>query len=190
MVNIDKLKPCPWNPRKHPDKQINVLVRSLKEYGFDKPVLVTKTNMILTGHGIVQAAKKSGLTKVPVIYSSLVDKRAKARMMMDNKSAALGEDDYSKMADLLVDLDDGQFDLELTGFGTEEVKSLMEWTPTQEASLKIKAGRVVTEEEIRKQEKRLGGKESERFNKYKSDLLDVSCPYCSEVFKISKSGPI
>ena len=129
MVDIDKLKPCPWNSRKHPDKQINILIKSLKAYGMDLPVSATKDNMIITGHGIIKAAKKTGITKVPVVYSKLTGKEALARMLMDNKSAALGEDDYSKTADLLIDLDDGQFDLELTGFGIEEIQGIMEWTP-------------------------------------------------------------
>lgn len=129
MVDIDKLKPCPWNPRMHSDRQIDVLIRSLKEYGLDKPILATKDNMIIAGHGVVMAARKAGIRSVPVVYSPLVDKKVLARMVMDNRSAELGEDNIPKMADLLIELDDGQFDLELTGFDLKEIEEIMTWAP-------------------------------------------------------------
>jgi len=130
-VDIHKLKPLPGNPKRHPKKQIEKLVHSLKEFGWTNPVLATKDNMIVAGHARVEAAKKAGIKKVPVIYLPFDGKKALAYNLTDNRLAELAEWDFTKMADLLVELDDGEFDLELTGFDMKEIEEIMNWTPEE-----------------------------------------------------------
>jgi len=129
-VKIDELKVFEGNPKKHPEEQINKIVRSFSEYGWTNPILATKDNMIVAGHARVEAAKKAGIREVPVIYLPFEGKKALAYAIADNKLAER-EWDFGKMADLLTELDDGQFNLELTGFDIEEVEKIMNWTPAQ-----------------------------------------------------------
>lgn len=46
------------NSKKHPDKQIKKIMASIKEFGFNNPVLIDKKNIIIAGHGRVIAAEQ------------------------------------------------------------------------------------------------------------------------------------
>lgn len=67
LMPIDKVIPYHANIKKHPDKQIDRLASMIREYGFDVPIVVDKDGIIIKGHGRLEAAKKLGLEKVPVI---------------------------------------------------------------------------------------------------------------------------
>lgn len=64
-VEIGKLKPFAGNPKKHPPEQIDKIIKSMGEFGWTNPVLVTKDNMVVAGHARIEAAKKAGIEKVP-----------------------------------------------------------------------------------------------------------------------------
>jgi len=125
-VNIEILKPFEGNPRKHGKEQLRRLMKSLKEFGFVNPILATKDNMVVAGHARIEAAKEIGLKKVPVIYLPFGGKRALAYNLADNKIALLAEWYNSRLADLLQELDTGEFeDIEITGFSEEEIEEIM-----------------------------------------------------------------
>ena len=76
---IDTLVPYGRNPRTHSDTQIAQIAASISEFGFNSPILVDTTNGIIAGHGRLLAARKLGLTEVPVIvldHLSEAQKRA------------------------------------------------------------------------------------------------------------------
>ena len=130
-VLIETLHPFEGNPRSH-DKDIDFLVKSIAKFGWTNPVLVQKkTNRIIAGHGRLIAAKKAGLKKIPVIYLDLNNKEASAYTITDNRSAEGSEWSFPKLKDLLVELDDGSFDLSLTGFDEGELKKLIDWDGEQ-----------------------------------------------------------
>src|SRR3990167_10965528 len=121
-VKISKLIPWAGNPRKH-GEDINLIVSSLEKFGFTNPILVQKNTMrVIAGHGRLMAAQKAGLNDVPVIELDLNDKDADAYTITDNKTAENSEWDFVKLKDILVDLNDGEFDLQLTGFDENELK--------------------------------------------------------------------
>jgi len=62
----DALKPYAGNARTHSDKQIAQIAASIGKFGFNNPVLVDSDNRIVAGHGRVEAAKRLGLTSVPL----------------------------------------------------------------------------------------------------------------------------
>ena len=64
---ITDLKPWARNARTHSRKQIKQIADSIKEFGFTNPVLIDRSDSILTGHGRVEAAKVLGLTSVPCV---------------------------------------------------------------------------------------------------------------------------
>ena len=124
-VKISGLKPHPKNPRVHPDSAIEKLERSIKEFGWTNPILVSKDGYILAGHARLKAAEKAGIEEVPVIYLPLEGAKAEAYLIADNRLQDETDWDHEKLKDLLQDLDTGELDLEITGFDMGEIEDLM-----------------------------------------------------------------
>ncbi len=76
---ISQLTPYKGNARKHPQGQIRKLAKSLRNFGWTNPLLIDRENMVLCGHGRLEAAKLLGEKSVPVIvleHLSEADRRA------------------------------------------------------------------------------------------------------------------
>jgi len=127
-VKISSLKPHPGNPRNHPDSAIDMLDKSLRQFGWTNPVLVSEDGFVLAGHARLKAAKKIGIEDIPIIRLPLSGKKADAYMVADNKLAALTEWDFPKLTGLLTELDTGDFDMESIGFSAEELEKLMTYS--------------------------------------------------------------
>lgn len=129
QIKISALRPYPKNARTHNPKQIRQIAKSIQEFGFTNPVLIDKDNCILAGHGRVEAAKLAGLTEVPaVVISHLTPAQKKAYILADNRLAELsGWDKNILKVELeeLQSIEDGDFDLTLTGFETPEIDVLL-----------------------------------------------------------------
>jgi hypothetical protein len=123
-AQVADLIPYARNSRTHSDEQITQIAASIKEFGFLNPVIVDGENGIIAGHGRVMAAKKLGMTELPVVEAShLTDAQRRAYIIADNK-LALNAGWNDEM--LRVEFDELQamdFDLELTGFTAEEIGS-------------------------------------------------------------------
>ena len=122
-VSRDELIPYSNNPKEHPEEQVNKIASSIKNYGWDQPIVVDGDGEIIKGHGRLQAAEKLGLDEVPVIWrEDLSDAEAKAARIADNKA---GESTWD--IDLLglefELLDDRDFDVELTAFDEDEIEA-------------------------------------------------------------------
>ena len=124
-VKISEIRPHPKNPRVHPDSAIEKLERSIKEFGWTNPILVSADGYILAGHARLKAAEKAGIEEVPVIYLPLEGAKAEAYLIADNRLQDETDWDMPKLKDLLQELDTGEFDLELTGFDMDEIEDLM-----------------------------------------------------------------
>lgn len=106
QVPIDSLTPHARNFRAHPDRQIAELQTSLREYGWARNVVVSSDNVILAGHGIVEAARRNGHTSVPVYRLALKgnDPKAEKFLVLENTVSRLAEDDDAQLAALLADV--------------------------------------------------------------------------------------
>ena len=124
-VDIKKLKSHPKNPRVHPESAIKKLERSIKEFGWTNPILVSKDGYILAGHARLKAAKRAGLEEVPVIYLPLEGAKAEAYMIADNRLQQDTDWDEEILRDLIVDLEN-DIDLTMTGLEENEIDKLME----------------------------------------------------------------
>ncbi|MCJ7829172.1 MAG: ParB/Srx family N-terminal domain-containing protein [Dehalococcoidia bacterium] len=124
-IEISKLRPHPQNPRTHPESAIDKLVKSLKEFGFTNPILISADNYVLAGHARLKAAEKAGLKEVPVIQLPLSGSKALAYMIADNRLQEETLWDFPKLKDLLGVLDTGELDLEITGFDINEIEGLL-----------------------------------------------------------------
>jgi DNA modification methylase len=128
-VNIDSIKQDPKNARKHPDRNLETIKKSLSAFGQRKPVVVNRnTGHIEAGNGLWQAAKALGWSEIAVAFVNDASEVAQAYGIMDNQSALLAEWDLPNLKDLLQGLDDGETDMSLTGFTTEEIENLMNQT--------------------------------------------------------------
>ncbi|GHT80004.1 methyltransferase [Actinomycetota bacterium] len=124
-VNIDELVPYARNARTHSKEQILQLRSSLREFGFVNPIIVDKELNIIAGHGRVEAAKAEGMTEVPCVFAEhLTDAQKKAYILADNRLALSAGWDEELLALEFGELKELGFDLELTGFGTDEIDKL------------------------------------------------------------------
>ena len=115
MVLTD-IKPYPKNAKQHPKKQVGQIAASIKEFGFNQPIVVDKNNVIIVGHGRYEAAKLLGLTDVPVVQVDLTEEQAKAYRLADNKLNE-SEWDMNLVIEELKEL--SQPMLDLTGFDSD-----------------------------------------------------------------------
>lgn len=124
-VDIDRLVPYTRNARTHSKEQILQLRSSLREFGFVNPIIVDKDLNIIAGHGRVIAAKAEGLTEVPCVFAEhLTDAQKRAYILADNRLALNAGWDEELLALEFGELKDLGFDLELTGFGVDEIEKL------------------------------------------------------------------
>lgn len=122
MRPIDELHPHPLNYRRHGPEQLEVLRRSLRDHGLQKPVVVTSDGTILAGHGLVEAARAEGWRELAVhVYDG---DHPDAFIAADNYSASLAVDDEQALAELLQRLEaDGE--LSASGYQPEDLGELI-----------------------------------------------------------------
>src|SRR5689334_18213622 len=100
MMPIERLIPNPRNAKKHPPKQIAFLCESIKRFGLNQPLVIDRNYKIHCGHARYEAARKIGLSQVPVIKrKDLTDAELKALAIADNKLSELGEWDMEILAE-------------------------------------------------------------------------------------------
>ena len=125
---IDELVPYVNNPKDHPEHQIDKIVSSIKNYGFDQPIVVDGAGEIIKGHGRHAAANKLGLDRVPVIVrTDLTDAEVRAARIADNKTSLESGWDIDTLAIELDTLrDEPGFDIEDTGFDPDEAEAMID----------------------------------------------------------------
>ncbi len=85
------IKPYSKNAKKHNKKQIEQVAASIKEFGFNQPIVVDKSNVVIVGHARLEASKLLGLKDVPTLKVDMSDEQAKSYRLADNK---LNESDW------------------------------------------------------------------------------------------------
>ena len=124
LTDIEDIKPYNKNPRKISDKAIDMVATSIKEFGFQQPIVVDMKDEIVVGHTRYQASKKLNLKKVPVVRGDFTDEQAKAYRIADNRINEETGWDYNFLQEELNNLLDLDVDLNLTGFTSEELDSM------------------------------------------------------------------
>ena len=123
---IESLIPYVNNSRTHSDAQIAQIAASIKEFGWTNPILVDGDNGIIAGHGRTLAARKLGMTTVPVIeLSGMSDLQRKAYIIADNKLAINAGWDDEVLALELAELQDAGYAMDLIGFDADELDKLL-----------------------------------------------------------------
>ena len=122
-VATNKLIPYHNNPRK--DQAIDKLASSIKEYGFQQPIVVDKDMIVIVGHTRLQGAKKLGLKKVPIVVADLSEAKAKAYRIADNR---LNEDsnwDMDLLSSEINELLEQDYNLDELGFDDLEIEKFL-----------------------------------------------------------------
>lgn len=122
-VKTEILKPYDKNPRIN-DDAISKVVESIKNFGFQQPIVVDDNFTVIVGHTRLKAAKELNLGTVPVIVASnLTKEQVKAYRLADNKVAEFAEWDMELLGDELKDILSGE-NL-FTGFDDFETESIL-----------------------------------------------------------------
>jgi ParB-like chromosome segregation protein Spo0J len=121
---IGKLIEYARNPRKN-DHAVDRVAAAIREFGFRVPVVAKSDGTVVDGHLRIKAAKKLGLTEVPVVLADdMTDLQIKAFRLSVNKMAELAEWDDELLAIEFAELSDAGFDNLLTGFTQDEIDAL------------------------------------------------------------------
>lgn len=164
LVDIVEVVPNPKNPKKHPEKQIEILARIIKTQGWRAPITVSKrSGFVVRGHGRLMAAQHLGAQFVPVDFQDYESEAQEwADLIADNRVTELADTDENMLKDLLEEIRNGAFDdIDLTGYTEEEVERMMNV--------------IVEDNEI-------------DFKEYDTDVADdvktVRCPSCGHEFPL------
>ncbi len=111
------------NPRKHPEKQLVKLSASITEFGFAMPILVDEAATVIAGEARLVAAKRIGLTEVPVIVAHHWSAaKVRAYRLADNRLAEGAKWDAETLAielTAIIELDETP--IEILGWDTGEI---------------------------------------------------------------------
>jgi hypothetical protein len=122
--SIGDLMPDPKNPRKHPERNIAVLEKSLEQFGAARSIVIDEDGRVLAGNGVVEAAANIGIERIKTIEASgneivavvrrgLTEEQKMGLAVADNKAGELAEWDSDMLAEISREVD-------LTPFFTEE----------------------------------------------------------------------
>lgn len=121
-IKTSELIPYARNSRTHDAKQVQQIASSIKEFGFNNPVLIDADNGIIAGHGRVLAAQLLKMDTVPTIkLEHLTDTQKRAYIIADNKIALNSGWDEEMLKIEIEELKLADFDLDLTGFDDGEL---------------------------------------------------------------------
>ena len=124
-LSIDAITPNDRNSRTHSKEQVAQICDSIKEFGFTNPILIDEDNIIIAGHGRLEAAKKLGETDVPTItLVGLTDDQKRAYVIADNKLALNAGWDMAVLQEEVNRLADLDFNLDLLGFDSKELADI------------------------------------------------------------------
>ena len=162
LADITTLAPNPRNPNQHPQKQIELLAKIIKNQGWRAPITVsTRSGFIVRGHGRLLAAQFLGEPQVPIDRQDYATEAEEwADLIADNRISELSSVDPALLTELLEELDATVFNMDLTGFDEADLDQLM---------------------------KRFGIPD-EDFPEYdesiEKDVKKVVCPHCGEEFPV------
>lgn len=159
-VSIDKIKPYENNPRNN-DDAVDAVANSIKEFGWQQPIVVDNGGVIIAGHTRYKAAKQLKLKEVPIVVADkLTEEQVNAYRLADNKSGELANWNTKKLDDELQALLD---QIDMTDFGFDEN---IEFDPADDIDVDLE-----TDDNDKK-------------------LIQVTCPNCGEVFTVDNKGTI
>lgn len=129
---LSDIKPYSNNPRRN-DGAVEAVAASLKEFGWQQPIVVDKDDVIIAGHTRYKAAQKLGLQTAPVVIAdNLTPEQVKAYRLADNKTGELAIWDIDGLNIELEELAALDFDMEQFGFAMGNFNNIALDAPDEE----------------------------------------------------------
>jgi DNA modification methylase len=123
---VERLIPYARNARTHSPEQVAQIAASIAEFGWTNPILVGADGVVIAGHARLLAARKLGVSDVPVIVlDHLSDSQRRALVIADNRLALNAGWDEEMLRVELDALREDEFNLDLLGFGVDEMDALL-----------------------------------------------------------------
>jgi ParB-like chromosome segregation protein Spo0J len=124
--SIDKLIPYARNARKIPQAAIDKVAVSIREFGWQQPIVVDGADVVVAGHVRLLAARQLGEEIVPVhVATGLTPGQIQAFRLMDNRSHEETGWDLELLGLEIADLQELNVDVSLTGFDATELSKLI-----------------------------------------------------------------
>lgn len=124
---VSAVTPYERNARKIPQKAIDKVKLSLREYGWQQPLVCDPDGVLIVGHTRLAAAKQLGMAEVPVhVAHNLSAEQIKAYRLMDNRSHQESDWDFDILSEELASIDPAALDLSLTGFDDDELTRILD----------------------------------------------------------------
>ena len=117
-VDIENVIPYENNPRIN-DDAVEKVAASIREFGWQQPIVVDKNNVIIVGHTRLKAAQQLGMKQVPVVFADLSEEKAKAYRLADNRTGQIAEWDFELLEQELDELSEMELDFDMSDFGFE-----------------------------------------------------------------------
>jgi len=176
-IAVDKLKPDPNNPREHSERSIAAIAASLKQFGQQKPLVITADNTVLAGNGTLSAAKTLGWPTVMCQITDLSPEAAKAYRVADNRIGELSNWNQNALAVELKAMESFEASLiEAVGYTTIEASRII-----ARAGVATIADASVTQEDVDAAAELLA---NSIVQEAAADKIFVICPKCGEEFHI------
>lgn len=128
-VKISALHTDEHNVRVHPQRNIDVIRASLEKFGQQGPVVYVlrgRRKVVIKGNGLLAAAKQLGWKHLAAVKSDLAGHDATAFAIVDNQSTDLSAFDEGLLTAQLQELEEAEYDFEVTGFSDDELTKMLE----------------------------------------------------------------
>lgn len=124
---IGDIIPYDKNAKEHPQEQINQIKKSIEEFGFNDPIAIDGNNIVIEGHGRLQALKELGYTTVEcIVLDHLTEAQQKAYIIAHNKLTMNTGFNLDTLRQEIESIKAMDLDITLTGFDLNELDDILE----------------------------------------------------------------
>lgn len=152
QISIEKITPYDFNNRNHSKEQVALIAKSIKEFGFNQPLVLDENYTILVGHGRLLAAQELKMAQVPtIVLNNLTEAQKKAYRILDNKLQNDSTWSFDNLELELGFLEDNDFDLK--AWGLDDLRDLFpepeleatedDFEPQEQTETYIKRGDII-----------------------------------------------
>ena len=125
---IDSVIPYPGNPRRN-QRAVSKVAQSLRDFGWQQPIVVDPGGVVVVGHTRLAAARRLGMTEVPVLVADLTEAQARAYRIADNRIPEGSKWDYAALGAELRSLREMGAELTMTALPAHEIEVLLSAEP-------------------------------------------------------------
>lgn len=180
MLKITDIKPYWRNPRNNEDA-IEAVKQSIRDYGFNSPIVLDKDHVIITGHTRYKALQELGVADIPcIIKDDLTPQQVKEYRIADNKTSELSSWDMDKLIPELREIEEIE-DMNVY-FPTISLEELLQETAGAQQTYNSP-----TQESIGKVETKMQMTFEDRSKVQQSAYVEVICPHCTEAFHVDRN---